>query len=85
MIIKIKSGFIYVFGSILLVIGAIGLFLPILQGMLFIALGLYVLSLRSERARRLLERVLNKFPFIEKIKIEIITKAKKFSEKMMIF
>lgn len=85
MIIKIKTSLIYGLGVILLLVGVVGLFLPILQGAMFIALGLYILSLRSERARRLLEKVLQKFPFIEKVRIEVVTRAKKFSQKMNFF
>ncbi len=85
MIIKIKTSLIYTLGTILLIVGVVGLFLPIIQGILFLALGLYVLSLRSERARRLLERFLQRFPFIEKVKIDVVTRAKKFSQKMNFF
>lgn len=40
-------------GSTLLALGIVGLFLPFLQGVLFIVLGLSLLSPESERARRL--------------------------------
>jgi uncharacterized membrane protein YbaN (DUF454 family) len=36
-------------GSLLIVLGIVGIFLPFLQGFLLIALGLSVLSLASER------------------------------------
>ncbi len=85
MIIKLKSGLIYTLGAVLLLIGMVGLFLPILQGLLFIALGLYVLSLRSERARKILERILKKFPFINDIQIIFVKKAKSFAQKMHFF
>jgi uncharacterized protein YqgC (DUF456 family) len=41
-------------GATLLGLGVVGLFLPFLQGILFIVLGLTVLSRESSRARRLL-------------------------------
>ncbi len=44
-------------GVVLILLGIVGLFLPFLQGILLIALGLSVLSLVSKRARRLLERL----------------------------
>lgn len=72
MILKIKSGLIYTLGIILLIIGIVGLFLPILQGLLIIALGLYVLSLRSEKARRLLDKILKRFPLIHTAKIAFL-------------
>ena len=43
-------------GWTLIVIGVIGLFLPVLQGILFIASGLAVLSTESRWARALLEK-----------------------------
>ena len=43
-------------GWSLIVIGVVGLFLPVLQGILFIASGLAVLSTESRWARALLDR-----------------------------
>ncbi len=43
-------------GWSLIVIGVIGLFLPVLQGILFLASGLAVLSTESRWARNLLDR-----------------------------
>ena len=44
-------------GVVLILLGIVGLFLPFLQGILLIALGLSLLSLVSKRAARLLERL----------------------------
>jgi uncharacterized membrane protein YbaN (DUF454 family) len=44
-------------GWTLLVLGIIGLFLPVLQGVLFILSGLALLSTHSQWARRILERI----------------------------
>jgi Putative transmembrane protein (PGPGW) len=44
-------------GWTLLLFGVIGLFLPVLQGLLFIASGLAVLSTESQWARRLLDKL----------------------------
>jgi uncharacterized protein YqgC (DUF456 family) len=79
---NIKSGAIYSVGFFLIFIGLIGLFLPILQGILFIALGLYVLSFRSEKARILLEKTLYKFPFIIKSKIRFVNWFKNLKSKV---
>ena len=38
-----------------LILGVIGLFLPFLQGILFVVIGLSLLSSESERARHLLD------------------------------
>lgn len=40
-------------GSFLVALGVVGLFLPFLQGVLFIVAGLALLSRESEKARRL--------------------------------
>lgn len=42
-----------ILGSALVGLGVVGLFLPFLQGILFIVVGLSLLSTESERARRL--------------------------------
>jgi uncharacterized membrane protein YbaN (DUF454 family) len=42
-------------GSMLLIVGVIGGFIPVLQGWIFILLGLSIIAPESERARRLLE------------------------------
>jgi uncharacterized membrane protein YbaN (DUF454 family) len=39
-------------GVLLVAVGIVGIFLPVLQGFLLIALGLSVLSMVSERVRR---------------------------------
>ncbi len=83
--VKIKSGLIYGLGGFLVIIGIIGLFLPILQGVIFIALGLYVLSLRSERAKLLLEKVLHKFPFIHNVRISFLNWFKNLRHKINFF
>jgi len=46
----------------LLALGVAGLFLPILQGILFIMLGLLVLSYHQPWAERLLARLRKRFP-----------------------
>jgi uncharacterized membrane protein YbaN (DUF454 family) len=49
-------------GWFFLVLGVIGLFLPILQGFLFIAIGLVILSEESEIAKRWLTWLKRKYP-----------------------
>jgi hypothetical protein len=43
-------------------LGVVGLFLPVLQGMLFLLIGLFILSSEYVWAHRLLEKVRNRFP-----------------------
>lgn len=51
-----------VFGIFCLILGVIGLFLPILQGIIFIVIGLLVLAPESKRIRQLLARLRMKYP-----------------------
>jgi hypothetical protein len=49
-------------GWIFLLLGVAGLFLPILQGILFIVIGLLILSTEYAWAHHLLQRLRAKFP-----------------------
>jgi uncharacterized membrane protein YbaN (DUF454 family) len=49
-------------GWMFLILGAAGLFLPILPGVLFLVIGLAFLSLEYTWARRLASRLLRHFP-----------------------
>lgn len=49
-------------GWLFIVLGIVGLFLPVLQGILFLCLGLLILSTEYVWARRLLQKVRKKFP-----------------------
>ena len=57
-------------------VGIIGLFLPILQGVLFIMIGLIILSTEYHWARRLLERIRTRFPGVARVSHEAAEKAK---------
>ena len=56
---------VLVLGWTLIGLGIIGLFLPILQGVLFILLGLYVLSRESETARVWLHKIRDHHPAVD--------------------
>ncbi len=49
-------------GWVFILFGIVGLFLPILQGILFLLIGLALLSIESVTARRLLERLRARYP-----------------------
>ncbi len=51
-------------GWLFLVLGFLGLFLPILQGILFLIIGLLLLSTEYEWAQRLVEKITVKYPRI---------------------
>lgn len=51
-----------VLGWAFLVLGVLGLFLPVLQGVLFLAIGLAILAPEQEWAHRLLHWARHRFP-----------------------
>lgn len=53
---------VLVLGWALVLLGVVGLFVPILQGILFILLGLWVLSRESRWARSCLRKLRLKYP-----------------------
>lgn len=63
-------------GWAFVVVGIIGLFLPILQGILFILTGLIILSTEYHWARRLLEKVKKRFPSAARRSHEASARAK---------
>jgi len=60
--VKVKRLLVLLLGWSLIVLGVIGLFLPVLQGVLFLLIGLYVLSTQYAQARRILQRLRSSFP-----------------------
>ena len=52
-------------GYVFLALGIVGLVLPILQGVLFTAVGLIILSREAPWARRLLDRLRRRHPRLE--------------------
>lgn len=61
---KLKRIAIEVVGWAFIVLGIAGLFLPILQGILFLLIGLFILSTQYAWAHRLLHRLRDRFPKI---------------------
>jgi len=61
---------ILIIGWLLIGLGIVGLFVPLLQGILFILIGLSILSSRSTLVRRFLKRIEERFPHhFERIEI----------------
>ncbi len=58
----IKKVGLLIVGWLFLILGILGLFLPILQGILFILIGLAILSSRSEAIRRFLTFLEERYP-----------------------
>ncbi len=63
---KIKRLMVWCLGWLFIILGILGLFLPILQGILFLLVGLYLLSSTSPWAARLLDKLKKRFPKISK-------------------
>lgn len=61
----------------LLVLGVLGLFLPVLQGVLFLVVGLIILSRHAPWAERLLARLKARFPRLG----SVFTKAEHLAER----
>ena len=57
-----RRALVLALGWALVLLGIAGLFLPLLQGVALILVGLYVLSRESETARRLLDRIRERHP-----------------------
>jgi len=59
---EFKTIGILIIGWIFVGLGILGLFLPILQGILFIMIGLAILSSRSNLVKRFLKSVEERYP-----------------------
>lgn len=61
-----KAIIIQIVGWIFLVLGVVGLFLPVLQGILFMMIGLAILSTEYAWAHRWLTKLKGKFPALDR-------------------
>ncbi|MDO8552035.1 MAG: PGPGW domain-containing protein [bacterium] len=64
---EIKRALVLSAGVIFLILGVVGLGTPFLQGILFIAIGLTLLSIASVKARRWIELHTKRFPRIQSV------------------
>jgi uncharacterized protein YqgC (DUF456 family) len=62
--------------------GIVGLFLPILQGVLFILIGLVILSTEYVWAHHLLARIKERFPKLGRISDQATVKAKAWLQRL---
>lgn len=63
---KVKRLAVWSLGWVFIGLGILGLFLPVLQGILFLLVGLYLLSADSPWAARLLSKIKDRFPRLHK-------------------
>jgi uncharacterized membrane protein YbaN (DUF454 family) len=80
---RFKSVAIYWAGWGFIVLGILGLFLPILQGILFLLIGLSLLSNSSPWAAKLLNKMRERFPKISKTYDEAMIKAKEYQTRIL--
>jgi uncharacterized membrane protein YbaN (DUF454 family) len=59
---RTKKVVVLVLGWTFVLLGILGLFLPVLQGILFLLIGLFILSSEYVWAHRLLGKLKNRFP-----------------------
>ena len=69
------------FGWIFIFLGILGLFLPILQGILFLAIGFIVLSRRSPRVRLFNQKMGQRYPKYRAIQDDATARVKRLMEK----
>lgn len=63
-------------------LGILGIFLPILQGILFLAIGFYLLSLESPWAHRKMEQMRERYPKLGATFDEARLRAARFARKI---
>jgi len=76
---KAKKILVLAIGSIFIIFGLLGLFLPFLQGIIFLIVGFILISLCFPRVRLLLNKHTEKSPHVFKI----INKAEKWIVKII--
>ena len=76
----IKHYFLVSLGWGFVFLGILGLFLPILQGILFLAIGLIILSRRSSRVRHFNQRLCQRYPKYGQIQRKASKRVKKLAK-----
>lgn len=79
---RLKSICIKLAGWGFIFLGILGLFLPILQGILFLLVGLFILSEESPWAKRMLDRLRARFPNVSRKFEEAKAKAKEVQQNL---
>ena len=74
--VQLKRVLVLIVGWAFILFGIVGLFLPILQGVLFIIIGLVILSSEYAWAHHLLSKVRMRFPKISRVADQASEKAR---------
>ena len=80
---RVKKIMLLLLGWGFIVLGVIGLFLPILQGVLFLVVGLLILSSEYVWAHKLLQKIRTRFPQIASRWDEAAIKAHRWTENVL--
>lgn len=80
---QIKDIIIFGLGWFFVILGIAGVFLPILQGVLFLLIGLFLLSRKSRWARKLLNKLKYRYPRIYGQAVEARVKAERYLGKIL--
>ena len=78
-----KRLLILISGWFFIVLGILGLFLPILQGILFLAIGSYLLSLESPWVRRRMLQLQRRYPKLNATLEEARLRAAHYARKII--
>ena len=78
---RVKPILMQVLGYTFLVLGVLGMFLPILQGFLFLLIGLLILARHAAWARRLLDHIRSRHPKFDRLIDQAEAKADAWGEK----
>lgn len=81
--IKTKKVLVLFLGWTFIALGVVGLFLPVLQGVLFLLIGLFILSSEYVWAHRLLQKIKTRFPRLAARMEEASRKAHEWLAKIM--
>ena len=76
-LLKLTAGWFFI------ILGILGLFLPFLQGILFLLIGLFILSQELPWAARLLEKLKTRFPKVTKLMHDAEEYVRKFLHTLM--
>lgn len=76
----LKRGLVLVVGWVFIALGVVGLFLPVLQGILFLLIGLVMLSTEYVWAHHLLNKVRQCFPKLGRVADEATAKANRWMQ-----
>jgi len=63
----VKKGILFFAGWFFVLLGLVGLVTPFLQGILFIILGIYILSIAHKPLGEKIEKYMRRFPAIDRI------------------